>query len=88
MRKFIHGAAGIGLGLAASSSFSSGRGSIAETGAKTRLPGSATRGALSVEEAIQGRRSERSFWGIALTQAQLSQLVWSAQGITDPARIR
>lgn len=87
-RKFIHGAAGVGLGLAASSPFSIGRGSMVETGSSTRLPTPETRGALSVEEAIQGRRSERSFRGIALTQAQLSQLVWSAQGITDPARVR
>jgi len=38
----------------------------------------------SVEEALLGRRSVRSFSGRALTPAQLGQLLWAGQGITDP----
>ncbi len=61
---------------------------MAQSGVSIPLPAPRIRGALSVEEAIQGRRSERNFRDDALTQAQLAQLVWSAQGITDPARVR
>jgi len=39
----------------------------------------------SVEEALLGRRSVRSFSGKAMTLAQLGQLLWAGQGITDPS---
>ncbi len=47
-----------------------------------RLPNPSHRGKLSVEEAILKRRSIRRFRGDPLTLSQLSQLLWSAQGIT------
>jgi len=47
------------------------------------LPAPTLNGALSLEEAIKGRRSERSFRPVPLEMKQLSQLLWSAQGITD-----
>lgn len=50
------------------------------------LPAPKLRGSMSVEEAIAIRRSWRTFdTKKPLTLAQLSQLLWSAQGVTDKA---
>lgn len=82
-RSFIYAAAGAGLGLAGLSATS---GNAEQRGRKpgNPLPEPALAGALSVEAAIQGRRSERGFVPAPLTLGQLSQLLWAAQGITDP----
>lgn len=48
------------------------------------LPAPALAGDLSVEEALAKRRSRRSYSGEPLTLAEVSQLLWAAQGITDP----
>jgi SagB-type dehydrogenase family enzyme len=48
------------------------------------LPKPKTKGAVSVEEAIQKRRSVRSYEKKDISLADLSQLLWSCQGITDP----
>ena len=40
------------------------------------------KGQLSVEEALQKRRSRRDFADKPLTLAQLGQLLWAAQGQT------
>ena len=48
-----------------------------------RLPNPASDGKVSVEEAIKERRTIRNFGPKSLTVVQLSQLFWSAQGITD-----
>jgi SagB-type dehydrogenase family enzyme len=48
-----------------------------------RLPAPATRGAVSLEETLRARRSVRGFTDHAMTLAQLSQLLWAAQGVTD-----
>ena len=48
------------------------------------LPKPKTKGALSVEEAIQKRRSVRSYAKKDISMEQLSQLLWSCQGITEP----
>jgi SagB-type dehydrogenase family enzyme len=50
-----------------------------------KLPVPAKQGALSLEAAIQQRRTVRSFDHRALSLDQLSQLLWAAQGITGPA---
>jgi len=39
---------------------------------------------LSVEQALQHRRSERRYGSEELSMEQLSQLLWAAQGITRP----
>jgi len=41
-----------------------------------------TEGGMPLWEALQQRRSERSFPGAPVTMAELSQLLWAAQGIT------
>ena len=51
-----------------------------------RLPKPTYDGKVSVERAIKERRTIRDFRPKALTLAQLSQLLWSAQGITDEGK--
>lgn len=41
---------------------------------------------MSVEEAIARRRSVREYSNKPISLAQLSQLLWAAQGITEPSR--
>ncbi len=53
-----------------------------------RLPPPKTSGALSVEAAIAGRRSVRSFTAQPLALEELSQLLWSIQGITGNRSFR
>lgn len=47
------------------------------------LPQPRTRGTVSVEQALATRRSRRVFSDQPVTMAQLGQVLWSAQGITD-----
>jgi SagB-type dehydrogenase family enzyme len=49
-----------------------------------RLPAPRLDGPMSLEKAIQGRRSVRGFSDEALTLSGLSQLLWAAYGITKP----
>ena len=44
--------------------------------------------AVSVEQAIQNRRSVREFSDKPLSLAEASQLLWSAQGLTDSGGLR
>jgi SagB-type dehydrogenase family enzyme len=52
------------------------------------LPEPNTSDGMAVAEAIRARRSLRDFDDTPLTPAQMSQLCWAAQGITDPRRGR
>lgn len=47
-----------------------------------RLPEPNTKGDISLEEAISNRRSIRRFADKGLTWEKISQILWSAQGIT------
>jgi SagB-type dehydrogenase family enzyme len=49
-----------------------------------KLPPPATKGTVSVEEALQNRRSTRRFADRALSLAQISQLLWAGDGINNP----
>jgi SagB-type dehydrogenase family enzyme len=42
------------------------------------------KGALSVEEVLQQRRSVRSFAALALDLRDVAQVLWAAQGVTHP----
>lgn len=46
------------------------------------LPAPSLKGTMSVEEALQQRRSRRQFQDKELSMEQLSQILWSAYGIT------
>ncbi|TNF71625.1 MAG: SagB/ThcOx family dehydrogenase [Acidobacteria bacterium] len=48
-----------------------------------KLPPPRSKGDLSLEEVLAKRRSIRDFRDRALTDEELSQLLWAAQGITD-----
>jgi SagB-type dehydrogenase family enzyme len=50
------------------------------------LPPPLSRGRLSLEETLAQRRSVRSFTGAPVSDVELSQLLWAAQGITDSGR--
>lgn len=52
------------------------------------LPTPAREGQLSLEGALERRRSIRDFSDEPLTDAELSQLLWAAQGVTDPRGYR
>ena len=47
------------------------------------LPSPNQKGSISLEEAIAKRRSIRGFAPEPVSQLQLSQILWAAQGITD-----
>jgi len=50
------------------------------------LPAPPTTGAMSLEEALARRRSVREFVPGALTLAEISRLLWAAQGVTGAGR--
>jgi len=47
------------------------------------LPPPSQKGSLSLEEAIARRRSVRDFTPESISQSQLSQILWAAQGISN-----
>ena len=49
------------------------------------LPAPVLTGSISVEEALKNRRSIRVYADTTLTLAEVSQLLWAAYGITEPA---
>lgn len=52
------------------------------------LPKPRTKGEMSVEEALLRRRSVREYSPQPLTLEEVSQLLWSAQGVTHPYGFR
>ncbi len=61
-------------------------GPVASHARMIKLSSPASKGAVSVEEAIARRRTWREFTGKPLSEEVLSQLLWAAQGITEPRR--
>lgn len=58
-------------------------------GTQIYLPSPSQKGVISLEEAIAQRRSVRDFTPEPISQLQLSQILWAAQGITNaPGRHR
>lgn len=57
-------------------------------GIRISLPEPQYESGVSVEEALLNRRSVREYTGEPLTVQEVSQLVWAAQGITDPRGLR
>lgn len=49
---------------------------------RIKLPAPSVSGRVSVEEALAKRRSVRSYADLPISLADLSQLLWSAQGVT------
>ena len=62
------------------------RGSPMEPQPAVDLPEPRRTGDFPVEQAIDERRSVREFAPTPLSREEMSQLLWAAQGITDPAR--
>jgi SagB-type dehydrogenase family enzyme len=52
------------------------------------LPGPVTTGEASLESLLQQRRSVREYRDAALDLPTIGQLLWAAQGITDPRGLR
>ena len=57
-------------------------------GERVELPPPVKAGRISLEESLAKRRSVREFSSKALTEAEVGQLLWAAQGITHPSGLR
>jgi hypothetical protein len=57
-------------------------------GTRIILPAPVTRGTISVEEALSGRRSVREYSPDLLNLSDISQLLWASQGITGAQGFR
>ena len=62
-----------------------GQGEVSPTLGAVELPSPGAVGEMSVEEAIARRRSRRSYTDEPLSLQDVSQLLWAAQGITEPS---
>ncbi len=67
---------------------SPGQTRIISQGRLVSLPAPERTGMVSVEEAVAGRRSVREYAATPLELSELSQLLWAAQGVTDPSGLR
>lgn len=50
------------------------------------LPAPRSSGPMSLEAAIAARRSTRAFSGAPLSSEELGQILWAAQGVTEPTQ--
>ena len=63
-------------------------GSSRGTGETVALPEPRVHSDVSVEETLRTRRSVRDYADAPLTLAEVGQLLWAAQGVTDPTGFR
>ena len=61
---------------------------VARPGQRQALPPPRLSGPMSLEEALANRRSVREYGDEPLTVEEISQLLWAAQGLTDPRGLR
>jgi len=61
---------------------------MAESNEHIKLPKPELTGKQSVEMLLQQRRSVRSYQKLALNLAEVAQLLWSAQGVSDTQGLR
>ena len=59
---------------------------VANAEGGTPLPTPRLESHRSLEETIQQRRSVRSFGETELSETQIAQLCWAAQGVTEPGK--
>jgi SagB-type dehydrogenase family enzyme len=72
------------VALSVSAAFAQETGKSAQPNATTiQLPQPSKSGGMALTEALAHRRSVRTFTAKPLTQTEISQLLWAAQGITD-----
>jgi SagB-type dehydrogenase family enzyme len=74
----------IALSVSAAFAQETGKSASAQPNATTiQLPQPSKSGGMALTEAFARRRSVRTFTAKPLTQTEISQLLWAAQGITD-----
>ncbi len=85
MKNPFHGrlSAGMLLGLALNLAVGAGV-AMGKTEETVSLPAPQLVGEMSLEQAIQERRTVRKYARTPLTLAEVGQLLWAAQGITNP----
>lgn len=71
------------IALFMSAAFAQQAATAAQATATIQLPPPSTSGGMTLTEALAHRRSMRTFTSTPLSQAEISQLLWAAQGITD-----
>lgn len=79
-------AAALGVGAIVAATAEEKGGPKATGAAVVALPAPSRTGTMSFEEVLAKRRSIRAFRPDALSAAQVGQILWAGQGITDPAR--
>ncbi|HRU07044.1 MAG TPA: SagB/ThcOx family dehydrogenase [Candidatus Brocadiia bacterium] len=63
-------------------------GALASAGGDSALPPADKQGRMTLEAALEARRSVRRFAARALTAGEIGQLCWAAQGVTSPRGFR